>query len=149
MASMSSYLLPLWLWVNWETPTPSIFTVIVAGAVWAHEKLCSQLQNQLHKDKRRKQPKIQENVSFVALYFLQKIYSGNSATQYWFVIKLERVIYPTCICSKDNYTSSSTLLLQLQFVPLMYYHHIQVTEISSQFSENKYLEIFEKAHMVI
>lgn len=87
----------LWLWVNWVTPTPSIFTVIVASTVWAHTKLCSQLQNQLHKDKRRKQPKIEENFSFVALYFLQKIYSGNSATQHWFVIKLQRVIYPKCI----------------------------------------------------
>lgn len=38
MASISSYWLTLWLWVNWVTPTPSIFTVIVAGAVGHTQK---------------------------------------------------------------------------------------------------------------
>lgn len=34
MASISPYWLSVWLWVDWETPTPGIFTVIVAAAVW-------------------------------------------------------------------------------------------------------------------
>lgn len=75
MASISSYCLTLWLRVNWVTPTPSVFTVIVAGFCLGTHKI---VQSGSQEKKNKKQRKPEDKVLCLHFLYIQiDIYSGH------------------------------------------------------------------------